>query len=44
MKWTPHPFKSDIVEFTLLDLLKLAFGKTLRDSALEARMVIRSNK
>jgi hypothetical protein len=37
MKWTSHPFKSDIVEFTWLDLLRMAFGKELRDSALTAR-------
>jgi hypothetical protein len=37
MKWTPHPLKSDIVEFTWLDLLRMAFGKELRDSALIAR-------
>jgi len=38
MKFTPHPFKSDIVEFTWFDLLRLAFGKELRDSALIARL------
>jgi len=37
MKWTPSGFKSDIVEFTWLDLLLMAFGKELRDSALIAR-------
>jgi hypothetical protein len=37
MKFTSHPFKSDIVEFTWFDLLRLAFGKELRDSALIAR-------
>ena len=37
MKFTSHPVKSDIVEFTWLDLLRLAFGKELRDSALIAR-------
>jgi hypothetical protein len=37
MKWIPNPFKSDIVEFTWLDLLRMALGKELRDSALIAR-------
>jgi hypothetical protein len=37
MKFTSHPFKSDIVEFTWFDLLRLVFGKELRDSALIAR-------
>ena len=37
MKWTPSPFKSDVVEFTWLDLLRLALGMELRDSALIAR-------
>ena len=36
MKWIPSPFKSDVVEFTLLDLIKLAFGCVLKDSALIA--------
>ena len=36
MKWKPSPFKSDIVEFTWLDLIKLACGKVLKDSALIA--------
>jgi hypothetical protein len=37
MKWTPNPFKSDVVEFTWFDLLRMAFGKELRDGALIAR-------
>jgi len=37
MKWTPNPLKSDIVEFTWLDLLRMAFGKELCDGALIAR-------
>lgn len=36
MKWIPRPFKSDLVEFTLIDLIKLAFGCVLKDSALIA--------
>ena len=36
MKFISHPFKSDIVEFTWFDLLRLAFGKELRDGALIA--------
>jgi hypothetical protein len=36
MKWTPHGFGRDVVEFTWLDLLKLLFGKELQDGALVA--------
>lgn len=36
MKWTTHAFRSDVVEFTWLDLIKLAFGKVLKDKALIA--------
>ena len=36
MKWTPNPFTSDVVEFTWLDLFKLALGKKLKDGALVA--------
>ena len=36
MKWTPHPFTSDVVEFTWLDLLKIAFGFEVKDGALIA--------
>ena len=38
MKFTSNPFKGDIVEFTWFDLLRLALGKELRDSALIARL------
>lgn len=37
MKFTPHPFRSDTVEFTLFDLLKLACGLELKCGALIAR-------
>jgi hypothetical protein len=37
MKWTPHGFRSDVVEFTWLDLLKMLIGKELKDGALIAR-------
>ena len=37
MKWTPSGFKSDVVEFTWLDLLKMLIGKELKDGALIAR-------
>ena len=37
MKFISNPFRSDIVEFTWFDLLRLAFGKELRDGALIAR-------
>jgi hypothetical protein len=37
MKFTGSPFKSDVVEFTWIDLIKLAFGKVLRASALIAK-------
>ena len=37
MKWIPHGFRSDIVEFTWLDLLKLALGRELKDGALIAK-------
>lgn len=37
MKWIPHGFRYDTVEFTWLDLLKLAFGKELKDGALIAK-------
>lgn len=37
MKFTPHPFRSDIVEFTWLDLLKLMLGEELTSVALIAR-------
>ena len=30
MKWTPSGFGCDVVEFTWLDLLKLALGKKLK--------------
>jgi hypothetical protein len=43
MKWIPSPFKSDVVEFTWLDLLRLALGMELRDSALVARRARRKN-
>ena len=36
MKWTPSGFRYDVVEFTWLDLLKLALGKKLKDGALVA--------
>ena len=36
MKWIPHGFRSDVVEFTWLDILKLALGKKLQDGALIA--------
>jgi hypothetical protein len=36
MNWKPSPFKYDVVEFTWLDLLKLALGKAIKDSALVA--------
>ena len=36
MKWTPSGFRSDVVEFTWLDLLKLALGKKLKNGALVA--------
>ena len=36
MKWIPHGFRSDVVEFTWLDLVKLAFGKVIKDGALIA--------
>jgi hypothetical protein len=36
MKWTPHGFRSDVVEFTWLDLFKLALGKVVKDGALIA--------
>lgn len=36
MKWTPSGFGHDVVEFTWLDLLKLALGKKLKDGALVA--------
>jgi hypothetical protein len=38
MKFTPNPFLSDTVEFTLLDLLKLACGRELKCGALIARL------
>lgn len=37
MKFTPNPFRSDTVEFTWLDLLKLACGCELKCGALIAR-------
>jgi hypothetical protein len=37
MKWTPHGFRSDEVELTWIDLLKLALGMEIRDGALIAR-------
>lgn len=37
MKFTGSPFKSDVVEFTWVDLIKLALGKVLRASALIAK-------
>ena len=37
MKWIPHGFHNDIVEFTWLDLLKLALGRELKDGALIAK-------
>ena len=37
MRFTPHPFKSDVVEFTWLDLLRMMFGKELQHKALIAR-------
>jgi hypothetical protein len=38
MKFTPNPFHSDVVEFTLLDLLKIACGRELTCGALIARL------
>lgn len=37
MKFIPNPFRSDTVEFTWLDLLKLACGRELKCGALIAR-------
>jgi hypothetical protein len=37
MKFIPHAFRSDTVEFTWLDLLKLALGRELKAGALVAR-------
>ena len=39
MNWTPSLHDCDVVEFTWLDLLKLALGRSLKDSALIARRV-----
>lgn len=36
MKISHHPFRYDVVEFTWLDLFKLALGKSLKDSSLIA--------
>jgi hypothetical protein len=41
MKFIPNTFLSDTVEFTLLDLLKIAFGRELKCGALIARRVAR---
>ena len=38
MKFTSNPFHSDVVEFTLLDLLKIAFGRELKCGSLIARL------
>ena len=43
MNWTPSPFKSDVVEFSWLDLLRLALGMELRDGALTVRRARRKN-
>lgn len=37
MKITRDPFRSDVVEFTWLDLFKLALGKSISDCALVAK-------
>lgn len=37
MKWIPDPFRSDVVELTWWDLLRLALGREVKDSALIAR-------
>jgi len=42
MKWIPSGFQFDVVEFTLLDLLKLALGRELKSGALIARCTIRA--
>ena len=39
MNWTPSMHDCDVVEFTWLDLLKLALGWSLKDAALIARRV-----
>lgn len=36
MKLTVSPFRYDVVEFSLLDLIKLALGKRLKSGALIA--------
>ena len=38
MKLTRHPFKSDVIEFTWADLLKIAFGFEVKDGALIAKL------
>lgn len=37
MKLTPHPFRSDTVALTWLDLLKLMLGRELQASGLVVR-------
>ena len=37
MKWKPHPFRSDNVTLTWMDLLKLALGKKVQDGACVVR-------
>ena len=43
MKFIPNTFLSDIVEFTLFDLLKIACGRELKCGALIARLARGNN-